>query len=74
MFITNNRVSLHLWCKENLLKHQNVSKSHDCMQNFLLLSMSLLTAPIVENAYTLTETYFIFLKKRPRPNLKFRPQ
>ena len=32
MFITNNHASFHLWWKENLVKHQKVSKycDHDC--------------------------------------------
>ena len=32
MFISNNYASLHLWWKENLVKHQNVSKyyENDC--------------------------------------------
>ena len=29
MFITNNYNSFHLWWKENLVKHQNVSKYYD---------------------------------------------
>ena len=29
MFITNNHDSFHLWCKKNLVKHQNVSKYYD---------------------------------------------
>ena len=32
--------------------------------------MSLLTALIVKNSHILAGIYFIFLKKRPRPNLK----
>ena len=32
--------------------------------------MSLLIAPIVENSDFLAGIYFIFLKKRPGPNLK----
>ena len=31
--------------------------------------MHLLTALIVENSHILAGIYFIFLKKRPRPNL-----
>ena len=33
MFITNNRASFHLWGKENLVKHQKVSKCYEnrCM-------------------------------------------
>ena len=38
--------------------------------NFFLLFMSLLTAHIVNNSHILAGIYFIFLKKRPRPNLK----
>ena len=50
---TFDHASFHLWCKENLLNHQKVSKyyEHDCPQNFLLLFMSLLTALIVEYSH-----------------------
>ena len=50
MFITNNHASFHLWLKESLVKHQKVSKyyENDYLQNFLLLFISLLTAPIVK--------------------------
>ena len=31
MFISNNRVSFHLWCKENMVKHFKISKyENDC--------------------------------------------
>ena len=58
--------------KKNLVKHQNVSKYYDmdCLQIFLLLLMSLLTIPIVKNSHILAGVYFIFLRKRPRPNAK----
>ena len=41
-FVTNNHNSFDLW---NLLNHQNVSNyyEYDCLKNFLLLLMSLLT-------------------------------
>ena len=29
MFITNNHATLHLWCRENLVKHQKLSKYYD---------------------------------------------
>ena len=29
MFITNNHASFHLWSKDNLVKHQKVSKYYD---------------------------------------------
>ena len=72
MFISNNDASFHLWQKKKLVKHQNVSKydDTDCLQIFLLLLMSLLTIPIVKNSHILAGIYFIFLRKRPRPNTK----
>ena len=59
MFITNNSPRIG-----NLVKHQNASKYNDhvCLQNFLLLFMSLLTAPIVKNNHTLAGIYIILLK------------
>ena len=50
MFVTNNWALFHLWWKEDLVKHQKVSKYYekDCLQNFLMLFMSLLTASIVK--------------------------
>ena len=51
MFITNSHSSFHLWSKENLVKHQKVSKyyEHDCRLpicwlNSTELSMLLLTS------------------------------
>ena len=41
-----------------------------CLQNLLLPFMYLLTALIVKNNDILPGIYFIFLIKRPRPNLK----
>ena len=72
MFIINNRASFHSWCKKKLEKHQKVAKyfDHDCLKNFLLLFMSLLTDQIAKNSHIFDRIYFIFLKKRPRPNLK----
>ena len=53
MFISNNCQSFHLWLYENLAKHQKVSKyyENDCLQNFLLLFMSLLTASFIKNSH-----------------------
>ena len=50
MFITNKRASFHLRRKENVVKHQKVSKyyENDWLQNFFLLLMSLLTDPVVK--------------------------
>ena len=55
-----------------LVKYQIFSKYYvrNCLQNFLLLFMSLLAASIVEDSDFLAGIYFIFLKKRPGPNLK----
>ena len=36
MFISHNRASFHLWWKENLLKHQKVSKYYESGCNNLL--------------------------------------
>ena len=65
MFIGNNRTSFHLRLQENLVKYQKVSSyyENDCLQNFLLLFMSLLIAPIVKNSHIWARIYFIFLKK-----------
>ena len=54
--ITNNHASFHLWRKENLLNDQKVSKNyeHDCLKDFLLIFISLLTASIVKNSHILT--------------------
>ena len=64
MFISYNRESLNLWPKENLVKHQKVLKyyENDCLQNFLLIFMSLLTATFVKNNHIWARMYFIFLK------------
>ena len=64
-FIINKHASFHLWWKKNLLNHQKVSKyyEHDCLQNFVLLFMSLLTTFIVKNSHVLIGIYVIFLKK-----------
>ena len=64
MFINNNRSSFHLWWKENLIKHHTVSKyyENDCLQNFILLFMSLLTAKFVKTCHIWATNKFIFLK------------
>ena len=64
MFISNNHTSLHLGSKEKLVKHQKVSKyyEYDCLENFSLLCMHLLTAPTVENTHIYGRIYFILLR------------
>ena len=64
-----------------MVKYQTFSKyyEHGCLQNFLLLFMSLLAAPIVKNSNILAGIYFIFLKQsldqtRKSCNAKFGPQ
>ena len=51
----------YLWWKENLAEYQNNSKyyNHDCLQNFILLVMSLLTAPIVKSSHILAKIYVL---------------
>ena len=48
------------------MKDQKVSKyyDHDCLQNFLLLLISLLTAGTVKNSQMLAGIYFIFLENQ----------
>ena len=69
IFIANNHASFENL--ENLVKHEQVSKyyEHERLQNFLLIFMFLLTAPIFKNSL-LAGDYFILLKKRPTQNLK----
>ena len=71
-FIINNHALLHLWWRENLLKHPKVSKYYDkdCILNLFVLFMSLLTAPFIKSTHILVGVYFIFVKKRPIPNSK----
>ena len=72
MFITNNNASFHLCSKENLVKHQKVSKyyEHDYLRKSHLLFMSLLTDGIVKNSYNFVKIYLILPKKHHRLNLK----
>ena len=64
MLISNNCPSFHLWWKENLVKHRKVSKYYetDCLQNFILLSVLLLTTKFVKNSHIWARIFFIFLK------------
>ena len=54
MFMNNNRASFRLWWKENLVKYREDSNyyENDSLQNFVLLFLSLLTAPTVKNSHT----------------------
>ena len=54
----------HLWLKQSWLNHQKILKfnAHYCLQNFILLSMSLLTALIVKNTYILPGLCSILLE------------
>ena len=54
----------HVVEKENLVKHQKVSKhcENDFLQSLFLLLMSLLTAPIVRNSHIYARIYLIFLE------------
>ena len=47
LFNTNNQALLHLWWKENLVKHQKFSKYYDLGWNFRLWKLCL-----VENLMT----------------------
>ena len=71
-FIINKHALFHLWWKEHLLNPQKVSNyyEHDCLQNFILLFMSLLTVLSLKSSHILAGCYFNLLKRCPRPNLK----
>ena len=72
MLRSNIRPSFHLWLKEILVKHQNVSKYYEkgCLQNFILLFTSSLTAKFVDPVlFGLKITYVS--KKGTKTNLKF---
>ena len=55
-----------------MLNYQKIEKyyENDCLQNFLSLFMSLLRGLIFRNCDILAGIYFIFLKRRPGPNLE----
>ena len=67
--------------KEKLVKYQKNSKyyENDCLQNFILLFISLSTVPIVKNSHILARVYLILLQVVLKQiwksfNIKFRPQ
>ena len=66
MFINNNHASFCSLLKEKFVRHQKASKYYDqnfeCLQNFLLLFISLLSVWIVRNSHISAGIYFIFLK------------
>ena len=71
MFVSNNRASLHLWLKENLVKQQKISKYYetDCLQIFFLHFMFLLAAALLKKSY-LGYNLLYFSKNCPKTNLK----
>ena len=67
IFITNNHNQFHLWLvKTKASKHYD----HDCLENFLLCSLSLLTTTNVKISHNLTKHFLIFVKQSVRANLK----
>ena len=79
--ITNNHTFLQMWLKEKLLNHRKVSNNceHDCLQNFLFVFMSLLTAFVnkilfINRVWKFGQnwagSYFTILNIHPRINLK----
>ena len=58
--------------KENLIKHQKTSTyfENDCLQNFLLIIISLLAAPVVKKTHIESKIYLAFVKKHSKTNLK----
>ena len=72
MIISNNRPSLHFWWKENLVKHQKVSKYYetDCkLHQGVLLKMRINTGSLISlsfklgynDFFSLSMKYFIIL-------------
>ena len=55
-----------------MIKHQNVSNyyENDCLQKAILLFVTLSTASIVKNSHIYARIYLVFLKIRPKANLK----
>ena len=70
VFISNNRASLHFQWKVNFIKCEKVSKfyENDSVQNFPFLFMS--SSTVIRNSYISARIFFIFLKTRPKTNLK----
>ena len=79
--ITNNHTFLQMWLKEKLLNHRKVSNNceHDCLQNFLFVFMSLLTAFVnkilfINRVWKFGQnwagSYFTILNIHPRLNLE----
>ena len=71
MFITNNRALFHFSWKENLVKHQKVSKYYEPWLSamFSFAFHIFINSTIVKNGHILAKAYFILLKKRPRLNV-----
>ena len=77
--LCNERRDNHFTCVAKTFRIKKRDYEHDCLQNYLLLFMSLLAALIVETSHILAEIYFIFLKNVLDPtckafNAKFGPQ
>ena len=72
MFITNDCASFRLYWKESLVKHQKVIKyyENDCLKNFILPFMSLLTVSVVKNSHIKARIYSILLKNVPKQTLE----
>ena len=68
-FISNNHTLFNLRWKENVQKHQKVSKLYDnyCLQKFVLSFLLLVTTPVVRNSHIQARFYFIFLKNILKP-------
>ena len=67
MFISNNRASFPLWGKENLVRREKISKYYEnyCIQNFVWLFISLLTATFVKDFSTFLQLNCSNLRLRP---------
>ena len=64
MFLSKNRLSVHLWWKENLVKHWKISEYYktDGLKNFPLLFIFFINNYFFQNSHIKARILFIFLK------------
>lgn len=65
MFITNAQASFHLWCKENFLKYQKVSKycDRDCSIIFKCSVLVIIAQLCLKNCVYFLNTWILLLIK-----------
>ena len=67
-------ITFHFICDERKIR-SNIKRSRNIVTmglcKIILIFMSLLNARIIKNSNVLDGTYFIFIRKRPKANLKY---